>query len=316
MRQIAPLILKQKYFAGVEREINAMFDLLIYQPIRQIWGNFTGDEIFNAKDTALLTAIKDGNVWYENGAYRGTYNASISRELRELGATYDAKQKSWRIPQMYIPAQYKDAQLTADARYDAIRRNILETLADVDTNGVLRQSATKDSYEESLGLMDEDFQKTVKSISIPPNLTRTQKSVIAKDYATNLDLYIKTWADKNILELRQKVQTNAFGGRRAADLEKLLMANYGVSKRKAKFLARQETSLLMSKYRETKYLGMGLQRYRWSTSHDERVRHDHKELNNNIYSWSDPPVTNLATGARNHPGEDFNCRCLAIPIID
>ncbi len=59
----------------------------------------------------------------------------------------------------------------------------------------------------------------------------------------------------------------------------------------------------------------GILEYRWSTSKDERVRHDHKALDTKIFSFASPPVTNLKTGARNNPGCDFGCRCIAIPIF-
>jgi uncharacterized protein with gpF-like domain len=39
-------------------------------------------------------------------------------------------------------------------------------------------------------------------------------------------------------------------------------------------------------------------------------------LNGHIYSFDDPPVTCQATQAHNNPGEDFRCRCVAIPILD
>ncbi len=51
-----------------------------------------------------------------------------------------------------------------------------------------------------------------------------------------------------------------------------------------------------------------LDRYVWRTQRDNRVRRSHRENEGRIFSWSDP----LATG---HPGEDYNCRCEAIPYL-
>ena len=72
---------------------------------------------------------------------------------------------------------------------------------------------------------------------------------------------------------------------------------------------------MVSKYRQIRYEDVGIRRYMWSTSGDVRVRHDHKELNGKIFYFDNPPITDKATGARNNPGEDFGCRCVAIPVM-
>ena len=72
---------------------------------------------------------------------------------------------------------------------------------------------------------------------------------------------------------------------------------------------------MVSKYRQIRYEEVGIDNYIWSTSHDSRVRHDHRELQGKVFSFSNPPITDKATGARNNPGEDFGCRCVAIPVM-
>lgn len=55
--------------------------------------------------------------------------------------------------------------------------------------------------------------------------------------------------------------------------------------------------------------------YIWKTQDDDKVRRSHAWLNNKKFLWSNPPITNKE-GTRNHPGGDYNCRCIAIPVID
>jgi GNAT superfamily N-acetyltransferase len=45
------------------------------------------------------------------------------------------------------------------------------------------------------------------------------------------------------------------------------------------------------------------------------VRDMHDELEGTEHAWDDPPVTDKY-GNRNHPGEDYQCRCVAVPILD
>ena len=48
--------------------------------------------------------------------------------------------------------------------------------------------------------------------------------------------------------------------------------------------------------------------YIWRTRCDERVRPSHRINDGRIFSWSDPPATG-------HPGDDYNCRCEAVPFV-
>jgi SPP1 gp7 family putative phage head morphogenesis protein len=50
-------------------------------------------------------------------------------------------------------------------------------------------------------------------------------------------------------------------------------------------------------------------RYVWRTRRDERVRLSHRMNDGRIFSWSERPDTG-------HPGEDYNCRCEAIPYVE
>jgi len=58
-----------------------------------------------------------------------------------------------------------------------------------------------------------------------------------------------------------------------------------------------------------RHQNMGVKRFRWRTSKDERVRKTHKDLEDEPFSYDNPPAVGL-------PGEDFRCRCIAIPIFD
>ena len=67
----------------------------------------------------------------------------------------------------------------------------------------------------------------------------------------------------------------------------------------------------------------GCTKYRWSSSKDSRVRDCHRALDGKIFRWDDPPemwyetkADRVYTGRHCHPGEDYCCRCVAIPVFD
>ena len=39
-------------------------------------------------------------------------------------------------------------------------------------------------------------------------------------------------------------------------------------------------------------------------------------LNGKKFRWDDPPVVDIRTGERGHPGMDKHCRCYAEPVSD
>lgn len=313
MQYLRPLVFRDSYYVGIEREIQEIFDDLIYRPIGQQLRALNNEELENSM-ASLLTAIRKGIVWYQDGQFKGSFSSAITRDLRSLGATFNSISKTFSLPEEHIPVEVRFAQVAAESRVKRTREEMLRTLGNLNLDTLDNLQTTKDKYHRVIGMMQSDFDKTVSALTIVPQLSEAQRDIIASQWGENLNLYIKGWSEQNILKLRTEVQEHAFSGGRAADLAKTLQSNYASSKAKAKFLARQETSLLMSKYRETRYSALGIEEYKWSTSHDERVRHDHKILDNKVFRFDEPPVTNRKTGARNNPGEDFNCRCQAIPI--
>ena len=316
MRQLHALPLRPKYWEAIEESINKAIAALLFQPLAV--GVTTGHASYEILNTgnALLDAIRDGLVWYEQSHFAGAFNSKITMELRQIGARFNTLSKTWSLAPDQIPTDIRFAQAAANERYVKIREAFLYTLDNIDSDSIRNHVNFTAEYGKAIDWMEDDFQKTVTAITILVQLTPDNRKMISEQWGQNLELYVKDWLDENIINLRQEVQANAFAGHCANDLVKLIQQNYGVSQRKAKFLARQETSLLMSKFRETRYRDIGANRYRWSSSHDERVRHDHRDLNGKIFTWDSPPVTNKRTGARNNPGEDWGCRCVAIALIE
>lgn len=79
---------------------------------------------------------------------------------------------------------------------------------------------------------------------------------------------------------------------------------------RAKFIARDQVTKLNAEVSKSRQTNLGIKRYIWRTSRDERVRDSHRSKEGKTFSWNDPPSD---TG---HPGEDFNCRCTAEPVIE
>jgi len=151
-------------------------------------------------------------------------------------------------------------------------------------------------------------------------LTAQERAKIAGDWANNMDLYIQKFTEEQIKKLRKDIQQQVFKGNRRETMVKKIQDSYKVTANKAKFLARQETSLLMAKFKESRYTSAGVTHYKWrcvAGSKLHPVRPSHKRLDGKTFTWQDPPITTEADEPvrRNNPGQDYNCRCTAIPIV-
>lgn len=90
-----------------------------------------------------------------------------------------------------------------------------------------------------------------------------------------------------------------------------------VTEERAKVIARDQTAKMNSAFNQERQQSVGIEKYTWQTSEDERVRETHAELDGQAFRWDEPgPLAGTIDGAPCHPGEDILCRCVAIPVFD
>lgn len=146
---------------------------------------------------------------------------------------------------------------------------------------------------------------------------------------------LRRWVDENVKmiksipmetlgAMRETIRQGFIHGMSITDIQKAIQKEYGETRSRAKMLARDQISSLNAQISKLQQQDAGCTKYRWSTSKDSRVRDCHKDLDGKVFSWDDPPEMwyetkksgRVYTGRRCHPGEDFMCRCCAIPIFD
>jgi len=104
-------------------------------------------------------------------------------------------------------------------------------------------------------------------------------------------------------------------GVRHEDLIKEIQDIVGTGKSRATLIARDQTVKHNAATQQAQAKAAGITRYRWRITRDEATRPMHRALDGKEFSYDQPPVTNK-NGDRNHPGEDYQCRCQAEPVID
>jgi len=108
---------------------------------------------------------------------------------------------------------------------------------------------------------------------------------------------------------------------------KLKDINKTFSDYRTNLIAKDQINKINNQLAGQRMIDAGVETYYWQTSADERVRPSHSAMNGKLCRWDDPTLYSDDNGrswkSRNsiggiplHPGEDINCRCVAIPNFE
>ena len=204
-----------------------------------------------------------------------------------------------------------DEVLTA-LRHGEIRADASDWTSRAKAKIAERLAAVETIVESVIRRVSSDVDANLRRIPgiDPKSLVGARRLNELRDENVSL---IKDATEKQIATVRKVLTENSTLSRDA--LRAKIQETTGASKAKADLWARDQTLKLNAEITKERHLAAGISEYVWTTSGDERVRDFHDDLNGQTFSWDDPPVTN-ERGDRNHPGEDYQCRCIAYPVID
>lgn len=126
--------------------------------------------------------------------------------------------------------------------------------------------------------------------------------------AANISL-INSIPQQYLDRVEQAVMASLQAGTLNATLADDLLKIEGVTKNRAKLIARDQLGKINSRLSQIRQQSLGITHYFWSTSHDERVRARHRRWDGDLIAWDNPPIDG-------HPGQAIQCRCTAIPDLD
>lgn len=316
MKQLRPIIEKPEYYELIEKTLNEYWDKIFYKPLILI-SRKNIKTLFNSKNT-IRDALLSGRIQFTDNFFSGSFNSSIVKEFHKIGAVFDKRTGRYNINIKKLPFDIQSLIAVSKTKFETLNNDLLDYLDDLnieDLEDIADKEELTREYSRIIGDLDGQYKASLSGITIEPNITPVIAGNLRDEYTENMRLYIRGWTEDNIINLREQVYKNTFEGYRAENLVKIILKNKNVSLNKAKFLARQETSLLTAQYRQERYSSIGVSKYKWRIR-GFRTRPDHRILNDKIFTWDTPPITNRKTGARNHPGQDFNCYCTAIALAE
>lgn len=130
--------------------------------------------------------------------------------------------------------------------------------------------------------------------------------------------------------LEQRIGDGVRRGRRAESLRKEIAKDFveleGLSVqqalRRAKGIARDQIGSFTGELSRIRQTQLGITRYVWRTSKDERVRDSHEEREGKVFEWGRDIQEQLeeqglkVDDVDGHPGAPFNCRCTPEPVLE
>ena len=146
-----------------------------------------------------------------------------------------------------------------------------------------------------------------------------------------------TKASQDMLDtVARRIREGVKAGKSARQVTAMINADLpGISYRRARIIARDQTAKLNSALTQGRMADAGIETYIWSTSEDERVRGNptglypkalpsHYAMNGKVCRWDDPTVwlengewvKRAGDAPYFHPGMAIMCRCVAIPNWD
>lgn len=230
-------------------------------------------------------------------AYREERNAAV----RESAGMRTDSATDLMLAVMKALTAVKNQIIARIARFDLDKK--LEALARLTRKQTTRE--WKKAISATIGVeIDEDYY-----------LSGFCEKELREWIEYNVSL-IKSIPEDTLDQMQEIIFDGYRTGATTTDLAARIQKAYSVSRKKARLLARDQIAKLNGQIQKAEQEDAGVSCYIWRDSGDGRVRERHHQLNGHMFRWDTPPVVDMKTMRRAHPEEDYNCRCVAIPVLD
>lgn len=226
-----------------------------------------------------------------------------ARELREVF-------RETPITQDVSPAvQARKALNRLKRRFDSLFSNRAPTIierifGDIDKSS---QSSLTQSLKELSGGV------TLKTPALPASLKTMMQAATMENVALIKSIPV---------DFHQQIEGAVMrsiqpGGNGLQDVDEALSKYGGITKRRAQFIARDQTSKVTAAMNSQRAQAVGVKKFVWVHSGGgAEPRRLHQQLSGQTFRFDDLPIIDERTGERGLPGQAINCRCTMRPLVD
>ena len=206
-------------------------------------------------------------------------------------------------------------------RHDAWADDIHRAFAKIAQEMVApERNAVKDAIGTGLRVNHFNKEQWTKLIRSQYGIDPTKEDPARFDkllsvWSKNNALLIQDIPRKTMNQIRSATIETLQSGRNTDDMTKeiydIMSERTDVTDSRARLIARDQVAKLNGNLTQERQRDIGVDSYIWRTVGDERVRDTHEEVDGETFSWDSPP----SETDDNHPGEDYQCRCWAEPVL-
>ena len=304
VKRLQSFHLKEKYVKDIRKSIFKSIYSSVYAPVLKTIQEHL--PLRNDSYDVIKTALLQGKVQYTDGKFYGEWNAKLSKAFRDLGGRYDSKDNTWTLD--IIPYDLQIAIGDADTMF----RNIVSSIGGIDFQ---LEPVPITAYDKTAITMRKEFWLTLLGaiLIIPRDIATTP-------YIDELNDAIARYTEDEINKLltfitvgEETLQGVKKSNKNLTEIYNYISDRVEAAKRKADFLAKNETNRMVNKYKMEEYKTYGITQYIWQTKEDDKVRPYHAALNGKVIDYDDPPVQDRY-GNKAHAGMYYGCRCKQRPL--
>ena len=328
--------LKESWFLPIQEKLEKYFYDTYFLPLIELFK----EPLYNSTND-VINAIRRGQIVLQGDEISGVFNIKVSKELSKF-AKFNKYTRKWKIAdKTIIPKDILASSVVANEKAKQLQgrmKSIIDNTANVSKDKI---KGTNFDISKQAKEMDDIFEKERIDLGIEYEMNDRIREEMTKIYRENMELNVKNFDEDQIKRLRDMIEKSAMEGYNRQKMIEALQTEFEISKSRAKFISRQETSLFMSGLRDKRYEDAGIKYVMWMTSNDSRVRgreggkypdaeFNHWVLNhkicrlddNSIYADSIQDAKNNIWKSRDnigapnkHAGIDWNCRCIYKPLL-
>lgn len=211
---------------------------------------------------------------------------------------------------------------------EAIKHRIIAYRSDSDDLSVIQQflelikAMTLNIFEKSK--LVETANRFVEGLNLFNMKNMNDQAKVAGvnliDYEEWIDDYVESTVQQNVGYIQaihdtlyEKIQSIIFEGMKngssTKEIREQLIRQAGLGEVRAQFIAVDQAGSIHGQLVARRHKKMGVKKFEWITSGDERVRESHKALSGKICDYKNPPNGKV-------PGQDYRCRCTAYPKFE
>lgn len=261
--------------------------------------------------------VLKGLPLHHNASIADKYHTKLDKLIQQM--TDDTVKA---IKKLYKTDTVKD-YFAEDASIASQGRILMNTLSDKFNNLFAQLSdpyanqMVNNADKQSKSSLFQSLDKITGGLGIKTNVMSSDLSDVIKASVTENVNLIKSIPQQYFTNITGQVMRSVTSGRGLADLMPFIESHNGMTKRRAKTIAYDQSRKAYNSINAARMDKVGIKKFMWHHSGGgAHPRELHKAMSGHIYRLDKPPVIDERTGERGLPGTAVNCKCYMTPVIE